>query len=225
MICVALGECSLETCRDAVSAEELVELRLDLLPPDALRELEALCAGPAKVVATCRVSEGLSEPERAALLRRALRAGCSYLDLELDARDHALRVELIPEAQSCGCRLILSHHDFESTPSRDVLEELREEAFRRGAEIFKVACAVRDRAATTRLLGLLADPRPQVVLGMGDGGKLARVLSLRLGSIFSYAAPDVGAPTAPGQPRVSELRRMLRDLDRAFPNGGARLDD
>ena len=56
-----------------------------------------------------------------------------------------------------------------------------------------------------------------VPIAMGEAGKWTRILGLGHGAYLTYAAPDSGSETAPGQLSVSELVDIFRvkDLDRS----------
>ena len=71
---------------------------------------------------------------------------------------------------------------------------------------------VRSESDAARLLGLLGRWQDTVVVGMGDLGRVTRVAALLLGSPFSYAAPDDGVETAPGQLPLSAMTRILLEL-------------
>jgi 3-dehydroquinate dehydratase len=50
---------------------------------------------------------------------------------------------------------------------------------------------------------------------MGPKGRLVRAVAPLLGSPFTYAAPNRGKATAPGQPRARELANAIAALRRA----------
>jgi 3-dehydroquinate dehydratase len=50
---------------------------------------------------------------------------------------------------------------------------------------------------------------------MGAIGKISRLATTKLGGYMTYAAPDGGKETAPGQIPVSVIRDMLARLDHA----------
>ncbi|HBP16496.1 MAG TPA: hypothetical protein DEA08_01720, partial [Planctomycetes bacterium] len=174
-ICATVLEPSLAAARarlESLAAEppELVELRLDALPADALDEaaLRALIeASPAPALVTCRPRregggwEG-PEPARLALLHAAALAGAAWVDVEADAAD---ALPLLPE----GTRLLVSSH-----PSG---VDARDEAALRGAlaavrhpraDAQKLALPVQDARDALALLRLAqAEPSPTVAIGMG----------------------------------------------------------
>ncbi len=215
MICVSLSGPSRQ-CLALMKGCEMVELRLDLIP-DAANHLRELFGGKVPTVATCRPGK-LDLAARRALLEGAIAAGADIVDIEHDA-DAWLRRGLIRFAKSHKCRVMLSIHDFDKTPSKKALDRLVNRGFVRGADLVKVACQVNSPADAARLLGLLESGKPMVVVGMGKQGTLVRLLSPRLGSEFTFAAPKKGMETAPGQ---LDRRSMERAMARIGQLVGAR---
>jgi 3-dehydroquinate dehydratase type I len=188
---------------------DFAEIRLDLTDFDAAAVGRVFASHP-RLIATCRAGR-MAENLRTQLLAAAVNAGAAYLDLDLGG-DVELRRTLGPRARRKGCRIILSHHDFERTPERRSLVRIIGRGFRAGADIVKIACRSGGPADNARLLGLLDHPGPLLVIGMGEKGRITRLLGPLLGSLFTYAAWTRGQETAPGQWTVEELRRRLEVL-------------
>ena len=212
MICVALGHCSLDDCLVAIASEECVELRFDLLPGECSTGVSSLCGGPAQVVATFRAKKAVPDHVRREMLLRSIAAGATYVDVDGGDSDVDIRGDIISAARSSGVKVIVSYHNFQVTPGEEALKRLRDDAFSLGADIFKVACAVAHSRDNATLLGLLSDHRPQIVIGMGDLGRLTRVVAPLLGSVMTYAAPNHAPGTAPGQLTAFELRSLQQSV-------------
>jgi 3-dehydroquinate dehydratase-1 len=209
MICVSLAELSPEECRALLKTLDFAEIRMDTMAMDG-EDIRKLFSSHPRLIATFRPGKA-SMVERREKLIGAVTAGAAYVDIELDA-DQDFRSEIISEARSRGCRVILSHHDFEGTPQRDGLEAIVESCFAAGADIAKIACMAHAPRDSARLLGLLDDPRPIVVIGMGEHGRMTRPASLLAGSPFTYASPVGGKTTAPGQWDIKQLKSLLRRM-------------
>jgi 3-dehydroquinate dehydratase-1 len=193
----------------------LLEARVDLFDDiesshvlDNLRRARAI----APVLATVRSgSEGgawkRSERDRLALYR-ALVPHVDALDVELDSR---IRGAVVRAAREAGRTVVLSHHDFRTTPSASRLDEVVRRGTKAGADVVKIATFVRGPADVQRLTRLLARHResPLVVIGMGARGRSTRVLFPALGSLFTFASLD--KKTAPGQLGLAETVRGLRE--------------
>ncbi|MFQ5926974.1 MAG: shikimate dehydrogenase [Terriglobia bacterium] len=200
----------------------VVELRLDALGgiETIVRLLESLPRPPARLIriATCRtrVAGGgfaATPAAQLALLRLAARAGCAWVDVEAESLQPfpaSLRRALLR-----GVRRIVSFHDFRRTPAN--LPRLYARLARLGGELVKIAVTARRQRDNLTLLRLARRHRGKVIaLAMGTCGIPSRVLGLRAGSVLTYAAPNAGPTTAPGQLPLSELRDLYRPhrLDR-----------
>lgn len=206
MICVSIAEQGLEACLKALDGLEMAEIRLDRTSL-AVQEIKRLFSTRAKLIATCRPGN-LSELERKRFLLEAIRAGATHVDLELEAEEH-FRNEIVKKARAEGCRVIISYHNFEMTPAREVLTAIVDRCFEMGADLVKIACAVRSGREGARLLGLLDSERELVIVGMGPLGQITRLAAPLLGSSFTYASLGEGQGTAPGQMAFGELQKLL----------------
>jgi 3-dehydroquinate dehydratase-1 len=195
------------------AAEGLVELRIDLF---AERGGEAVLARaracrPATLLATIRSArEGGQwdgdEGERLALFRAVI-PGVDAVDIELSSRD--ILDEVAAAAKSAGKTVIISFHDFESTPELGRLAEICAEARKKGADIVKIATFARDPRDIRVLARLTLDEAEKdiITVGMGPLGALTRIFFPALGSLLTYA--HAGAATAPGQLNYRRTRELL----------------
>lgn len=221
-LCVSLGHGCPEQILAQLDGLDFAEVRLDLVDfagaSDLSRDLAAIFVPRRLTIATCRPGS-LAEPLRFALISMAIACGAQLADLELEAPTQFQR-RIGAALHARGGRLILSHHDFERTPSDRALRRIAADGFERGADIVKLACAVNSAEDAARLLDLLdlldLDVwRGRIVLaGLGHLGGLFRCLALLRGAPFTYAAPDVGPKVAAAQPRASDLRRAMIALTR-----------
>lgn len=209
MICVSLAEPSVAACLAALKGLDFAEIRMDMMKL-MLEEIPRLFPGNRVLIATCRPG-GRSDEERKRLLMRAIASGATFVDVEIES-ETAYREEIVAEARSCGCRVIVSHHDYERTPERPALEACVSACFKAGADIAKVACMVRSDRENARLLALLDTDREIVVVGMGERGRVTRILAPLLGSPFTYASLSQGKETADGQIDRETLQELLRTV-------------
>jgi 3-dehydroquinate dehydratase/shikimate dehydrogenase len=212
MLAVAFGPPTMaQACAGLARIREqadCVELRLDLFEesfdlPTLIRE-----RGGLPVVATLRPPDQggrstLPAEERLKVLEEAADLGAEYVDVEYDvatpAALHALR--------SAGARVIVSRHDFASTPP-DLADGWWPALAALDADVVKVVGTAHDVRDCLEVLRVFkcAD-RPTIALAMGSRGLLTRVLSLRSDRCFlTYAALDDGGGTAPGQLTIDEMR-------------------
>lgn len=209
MICVSLAEPSVAACLAALKGLDFAEIRMDMMKL-MLEEIPRLFSGNRVLIATCRPG-GRSDEERKRLLMRAIASRATFVDVEIES-ETAYREEIVAKARSCGCRVIVSHHDYERTPERPVLEACVSACFEAGADIAKIACMVRSDRENARLLALLDTDREIVVVGMGKRGRVTRILAPLLGSPFTYASLSQGKETADGQIDRETLQELLRTV-------------
>jgi 3-dehydroquinate dehydratase-1 len=193
---------------------DLCELRIDRLYGSSanLATLSSKISIPK--IATVRDSSegganGLPEATRLELFQRWL-PHCNLVDIELSnlSRFSAL----IEQAESEGKEIIFSFHDFEKTPSLEVLQGMLDHCRLRQNQIFKVATNVEHWSDVETLVHLI-ERNPEIrvaAMGMGKFGKLSRLVLARLGSCLTYGS--IGESVVPGQWPVSELARLLSEL-------------
>jgi len=188
----------------------MVEFRFDLFSASPSELFRAL-PEDVRSVATCRPGP-YSDPERTALLLDCIGLGASYIDLELDARE-AVSERLLEAAENSTCDVIISHHDFESTPPFEELKELLDKCFSQGADVAKIATQVSGQEDLIHLMSLHSLPGRKVILGMGEKGRISRVMGPFLGSEFTFASPAGGNETAPGQIAAGDLRTIYHLIE------------
>jgi len=224
-ICVSIAAASqdeaLTLARESEPLAEVIEIRLDgMADPDPAFLLAHL---KRPLLFTNRAAwEGghclSDEPARLALLKKAAEAGAAFVDIELNT-DPALMAELIATARAKGCRVIVSWHDFKTTASRRALEEILARQSRSGADIGKIVTTARCFQDVFRVLALQETAAetgfPLIAFCMGKPGTISRVASPDLGGFMTYAAPDHGPATAPGQMTLSAIRRVFMELEHA----------
>ena len=157
MICVSVQEKSFGDCRAILESCEMAELRADLCRL-SVEEVERLVEIRPNLIATCRIANS-SEAFAREQLAAAIRRGARYVDIEIEAPDEHLEY-IRTLARKYGCRLIVSFHDFEGTPSLDELKGIARLCRTKGADLVKIVTTARnisDAARTMRLYDLQAD--------------------------------------------------------------------
>jgi 3-dehydroquinate dehydratase/shikimate dehydrogenase len=194
-----------------------IEIRLDYLSKPALvfPKLRQFFASHRDVtaIATCRrvVNGGHFRGSVASqydILLKAAQNGFRLLDVELETAA-ALKPQEFEKLRNTAA-VVLSFHDFKATKK---LEETWHRMREFPADIFKVVSTAKtlsDNLAMMRLLQAHSDQHTMVGLCMGELGIVSRVLGVRAGSAFTFAAAREGEETAPGQ----ITSRVLRDTYR-----------
>ena len=232
-LCVAIQGASVEElfrrAREAARTASFLEFRLDSVadPFATLVELRAFLASHAQItaVATCRRTHGhgsfsgsLAEEQK--ILLAAAAAGCKFVDLEIESAEEAGREQVESFKQkihAAGAALLVSFHDFVATGD---LPQAYARILAFNPDVVKVVSTARSLSDNLAVLGQLeahSATRAVVGIAMGEEGLISRVLGPRAGALFTFAAPDLGEGTAPGQVAAGTLRELyhLEKLDRA----------
>lgn len=219
-VCVALGfsnadELSHAAEREYKNGSAFFEFRLDYLPDANLgvrlmREFHQKYPD-ACILATCRHAENHGRfrgdiATQLAVLNDAATAGAVALDLEIESAERAQSA--LPALRDSAA-LVVSYHDFESTPMLPVILRRLE---RIPADGYKIAVTARKPNDNLRLFEFVRTKRrsPLVAFGMSESGFATRVLTPSMGCVFTYAAPDGCAGTAAGQVSASVMRSLYR---------------
>ena len=210
MICVSIAESTPEGCLRAMKGIGFAEIRIDKIAGVMGEDIRRIFSRPARLIATCRQGR-IGDQKKFALLKAAVHAGAAFVDIELGWKE-SLGAALIETARSARCAVLISHHDFQKTPSRPALERIIRKSFEAGADVVKIACRVRSPADNARLLGLLDRRRPLVVVGLGNEGRITRIVAPLLGSPFTYASLRPGREVAGGQLDRATLKRIMHRL-------------
>src|SRR6202142_1655752 len=220
-VCVAVvgpdAATMIERAESLVRDNPFLELRLDYMsqPATGLPKLKTFLEihPEATVIATCRraVNGGKFKGSVAAelgLLMKAADLGFPFVDLELQSAEALKSQDLQELSNRVG--LIISHHNFHST------KKLEEHCVTRGEfpsefhKIVSTATNLSDNVVMMKFLEAHSGKHEMVGLCMGEQGIISRVLGVRAGSIFTFAAANRGEETAPGQVTASELRDIYR---------------
>ena len=212
MICVSLDERYPVDFLKRLDSIDFAEIRMDrmVLTPEDIADI---FSQPLTLIATCR-SGILDDQQRKDYLIAAIEAGAGYVDIEVKS-DIEYRRAIIGAARSKKCKIIVSFHDFYETPEDEGLRQIVTLCLSEGADIAKIACKVNSVIDSSRLLGLLGQKDFKdrlVVVGMGEKGKITRIVSPLLGSLFTYASFSEGVETADGQIEMARLEEIIELL-------------
>ena len=142
------------------------------------------------------------------LLAKAAAAGCQLVDLELQSAQRSKPEQL--QRLRTRAALILSYHDFRATRK---LEETLEKMGAFPADFYKIvstATTVYDNVVMMKFLEKRSDRHSLIGVCMGEQGIISRLLGVRAGSVFTFAAVTADQKTAPGQVTAQELRSTYR---------------
>lgn len=184
-ICISIGNCSKNELIHKLKETGFAEIRLDLLDWITISDIQEIFSGHRNLIATLRPGK-TSEKTRLNFLKTAIEAGAAFVDIETE-NNEAFISEIAETARRYGTKIIISYHNYESTPSLKPLQKTVVDALEKGADIVKVACKVNSERDCARLLSLLDGKRTVVPVGMGKKGVVTRISALFLGAPFTYA--------------------------------------
>ncbi len=223
-LCVVIAVTSpnemIEKATEVLKESSFLEFRLDYLakPAAALPALKQFLAdnGAATAIATCRLKDhgGRFDGSKTAeleILLKAAAAGFHLVDIELESIEK-LPKNTMSQLREAGAAVIISHHDFHATKDLDAVYA-RIKPF--GPEFIKIvppARSLSDNLTLMKFLERVEDESNSSVVGicMGEPGIISRVLGLRAGSAFTFAAASLGEETAPGQIAARTLLETYR---------------
>lgn len=161
----------------------------------------------------------LREEEVVALIEAVCASGfVELVDFEMNNdADHITQVRAAARAH--GVALVLSYHNFQSTPAQEVLCQRFAQAKSLGADVAKIAVMPQRLEDVLSVLGAtLASSQtldiPLVSMSMGGYGALTRLFGGAFGSAMSFV---VGAGTsAPGQVPIADMNAVLEIMQRSL---------
>ncbi|KAG6756993.1 hypothetical protein POTOM_037293 [Populus tomentosa] len=193
---------------------DLVEIRLDSLkdfnPNSDIKTL--ILHSPLPTLFTYRpMWEGGQysgdEKPRLDALRLAMELGADYIDVELKVA-HEFN-ELLRGNKPGKCKLIVSSHNYENTPSVEELGNLVARIQAAGADIVKIATTALDISDVARIFQITVHSQvrsvPIIGLVMGERGLISRILCAKFGGYLTFGTLESGVVSAPGQPTIKDL--------------------
>lgn len=209
MICVSLADLSYEELLSALEAEDFAEIRLDQLSLTSA-QVSHIFSTHARLIATCRPGNE-DDSQRVQWLKKAIEAGAAYVDIEVESSNELIN-DMVEFAHAHGCEVIVSYHNFETTPYISELQKIVNICFEDGADIAKIVTKVNNNADRARILSLYTEDKRMVAFGMGDKGKLTRLLAPLMGAEYTYASVGAGKEVAPGQIDKASMLEMIEYL-------------
>lgn len=181
-----------------------------------LNALKGIFSNIIFLVTVRTVKEGgnidLEQNEMEELLLEIARTRCPDL-IDVEYFTYANPTPMIAMIQSDGCNVIASHHDFDTTPSRQVCKRLLEEMGKADPDIIKLCCMPKN-AKDVFELGIAStdysesNPNmPMIIVSMGKEGAMTRVIPGAFASCVSFATVDKSS--APGQIEYDMVREIF----------------
>jgi len=225
-ICVSIARpditSAIQAAQKAQPNADVIEIRLDSLTEPAIEPFMLAIDTPLLFTNRPLWEGGLCrEPEekRLDLLMQAVQGGASYVDIELNSDESAVRRLCEAASKKGGPEIIISWHNFTETPGTAELNDIFSRQHNSGAHIGKIVTMAHDFNDVLRVLQLqeLAHRQgfPLIAFCMGGAGMISRLATLELGGFMTYAAPNAGDATAPGQLAAADLINCLKNFAHA----------
>ncbi|MEO6801760.1 MAG: shikimate dehydrogenase [Granulicella sp.] len=221
-VCVAIIGATpaemIEKASAVVKETPFLEFRLDYLdkPALAMPKFKQFFADNTAAIgiATCRrtANGGKFAGSLAAeldILTNASTAGFHLIDLEVESAESLKKGEL-QKLREGSAALLISHHDFEATKDLDGVYARIQKFEPDFVKIVPTAKTLSDNVTLIRFIERISDHTNIVGICMGDAGIISRVLGLRAGGAFTFAAASTGAETGPGQIDARKLFDVYR---------------
>lgn len=193
---------------------DFIELRVDYIEDLKISDLEIIKNHTIKQsIFTCRSREegGLfndSNDKLMQIIHKAIDLKFDHLDIEIS------KLSLFDNRDFKNVKIIGSYHNFKETPDyqelKNIIKSIYKYSFVDIAKIATFANNEDDVINLTRLLINKKSNRDLIVLGMGEKGKITRVVSPLLGGYLTFASLGK-CKSASGQIELSELKNIYED--------------
>ena len=169
-----------------------IEIRLDSLNfhdlnNSNIKKIFANINPNIKTIATCRQkqygghfrNDTLAQQQ---ILQYANDLGCNYIDI-----DYPIYNQI--KINNLNAKKIISYHNFKNTPDNESLNKIKDDMLQTDADIIKIAVMSNNHNDAKSIYSLLVqeDSKPIITIGMGNYGKITRVVAPILGSYLTFA--------------------------------------
>ncbi|MEK7545187.1 MAG: type I 3-dehydroquinate dehydratase, partial [Patescibacteria group bacterium] len=133
----------------------------------------------------------------------------AFIDLDIKIKKKIIQKVATEKGRM---KLILSHHNYEKTPSQKMLERIIGQIFALGADIAKIATQIKKEEDERVLLAVLKKyktlKKKIIIHGMSEKSQKSRLECYKSGSEIAYVALSKNSRTAPGQLTIDEWRKV-----------------
>lgn len=143
------------------------------------------------------------------IILNSLNLGFDFIDIDLSM------INDLKLSKKDKSRIIVSFHDHEKTPGIDHLELLIDQMKKFGTGVIKIATVVNDDWDVKNLFKILLnkkDNEKMIIVGMGEKGRITRIMGPFLGSYLTFASTKFGT-TAPGQIDIKKMKSIYKIIN------------
>lgn len=155
------------------------------------------------------------EDLRTKFLNESIDLGFDFIDVELKMVE-TKRNQLITKAKENGVKIIISHHDFSKTPSREKILDLIKQCIDAGGDIAKVVFKNNSNSDVLNILKACAIANENdysfTAMGIGPYGHITRIIGLSLGCEIVYASLEKSQAVVEGQVDIMTLKDICKVL-------------
>lgn len=197
---------------------DLLELRVDTFKDlrietlkkelEKLKSFNGLCDIPIILTVRSKREGGrirISDATRVGIFE-ALLPLVDVIDIELSSK--SILQDVVNSARRQGKKVIISYHNFRSTPGDKALKKIIKKGLESGGHIIKIAAYAKEQGDLKRLAGILSDFKNLAVIAMGRRGAPSRVFFPMIGSLLTYGS--ITGKTAPGQLPIAVIKKEFK---------------
>lgn len=143
------------------------------------------------------------------ILESGLKTGFDFVDIDFSCIKNLDLINKHPQT-----KIILSTHNFNETPGYRNLRKIQKQMRGYKPDIIKFATLIKTDKDIQNLLRLILSSKKEdktIAIGMGQKGKITRILGPILGSPFGFATLQESI-TAPGQLSFAEMQEIWNYL-------------
>lgn len=213
MIFLSIGNKNYNELIKQISSYKNVEIRLDLCKLDE-NQIKEVFSLEKDFIVTYR---GALDSKKLKYYKIAIESGAKYCDIDFK-ENQKIRENIKKICKLNNCKLIYSYHNFEETPSLEVLKQITEKIKEEGADLIKIVCTANSLEDTLNIMELYKYYNNLIAFSMGEIGKFTRVFSSIYGAKITYAVIDSNGQnkiekTAPGQLEYNKISTIMELLN------------
>ena len=200
---------ALKSAENALKVADIVEFRVDMLESVDKEDIAKMAKYPSIITIRADWEGGEytgDNDKRMELYKTAIENNVKFIDIELKEEKNKELVEFRNSINS-ETKIIVSYHDFEKTPDYGELLQIVKRELEIG-DTAKFATMAKSKKDVLNILRIVNEFEGKIIgIGMGEEGKLTRILGVDFGSILTFSSME-GRSSAPGQVDVVKLKKI-----------------